>query len=228
MFIVFINQSQIEIANISCHSFKPYHLNIIHCIDKEWRLCDIYQAGTGWLQKHIWTECGTIKPKMPVWDLEFESFVVKFLTRSSPSQEISINSSFNLPLFFFIIWIFTTTTSNYIFCYYSTLWVKLDIFCFLFAHHDWFLESKMNGSNNFFFTGLEESVLDVWKSDVDRLILDVVISESIEMTFKISFWFLLAHSWTHIEVSENRSFSLIKTNSFLLYNIFFSIFLTHL
>ena len=86
----------------------------------------------------------------------------------------------------------------------------------------------MNGSDDFFFTRLEKGKFDIREGNIDNLSFNGAVSESIQMTFKISFCFLLTNSGASIEVSKDRPFSFIEINLLLLDYILFSMLLTEL
>jgi len=60
------------------------------------------------------------------------------------------------------------------------------------------VQLEMNGCNNFFFTGLEESIFDVRKGYINYLVFSVAISKAIEMAFQVSFHLFLSNAWTGI------------------------------
>lgn len=182
MLIVLMNESQIEISDISSHSFKPNNFNVINAENKEVRLSNIDQTGFSWLKEYIWTECGTIKTQVSIWCFKFKSLVCKFLTSFRPSHKIFINSSLDFFLPFLIIWIFSSASANNILSHNTSLWIELNILSFLFSYQNGLVQSKMNGCYDFLLTRLEESKFNIGECNIDYFSFNRTVFETIKMT----------------------------------------------
>jgi len=86
----------------------------------------------------------------------------------------------------------------------------------------------VNCSYDFFFTRLEESKFNVREGYINNLTFHRTVPESIQVTLKISFGFLLPNAWSGIQVTKDRSLSFVNVNLFLFNYILFSMLFTEL
>lgn len=86
----------------------------------------------------------------------------------------------------------------------------------------------MDGSNNFLLARLEESILNVGKSNIDDFVFDCTVPETVQVAFQGSLCLLGSNTRPSIQISQNRSLAFIQIDPLLLHNIFLSMLLTHL
>jgi len=59
MLIVLVDDCEVEVAHVTCHALKPYHLDVLNTENEGLRLSYIDQTAFGRLQKHVRTEGST-------------------------------------------------------------------------------------------------------------------------------------------------------------------------
>lgn len=125
----------------------------------------------------------------------------------------------------FIIRILPSSANN-IFSNHSTLWVELNIFSLLLTNKYRLIQSKVNCSNDFFFTGLEEGEFDVREGNVNGFSFNGTVSEAVQVALEDTFSLFLANTWSRVQITQHGSFTLIDTDFFLFNYILFCILFT--
>lgn len=196
IFIVFEHKSNIKWFKIGVHTFETSNLNFAQVENKEWNLSNINKTCFCWLDKTVTLKRSTIESFWSVRNFKSKLSTNKFHTSFSPCQKFPINffSCFFLSLFIIRIFSHSPASSNNIFCTVPTLRIKLNILSLLFGNKNRLTKSKMNCCDNFIFTGLEKGKLNIWECNVNRLTFSSSVSETVEVTLKITFHFLLSNS----------------------------------